>query len=72
MYPVCSMISEMETIQILSSRLREEDPENEWLRRQKGAEFEKALRAVEDARSAATMVTSLTFWPASGSRLIQN
>ena len=36
----------METIQILSSRLREEELENERLRREKDAESEKALRAV--------------------------
>ena len=46
------MISEMETIQILSSRLREEELENERLRREKDAESEKVLRAVEDARVA--------------------
>ena len=46
------MISEMETIQTLSSRLREEELENERLRREKDAESEKALRAVEDARVA--------------------
>ncbi len=46
------MISEMETIQILSSRLREEELENERLRREKDAESEKAFRAVEDARVA--------------------
>ena len=46
------MKSEMETIQILSSKLREEELENERLRRERDAESEKALRAVEDARVA--------------------
>ena len=46
------MKSEMETIQILSSRLREEELENERLRRERDAESEKALRAAEDARVA--------------------
>ena len=46
------MISEMETIQILSSKLREEELENERLRRERDAESEKALKAVEDARVA--------------------
>ena len=46
------MISEMETIQILSSKLRNEELENERLRRERDAESEKALKAVEDARMA--------------------
>ena len=49
------MKSEMETIQILSSRLREEEFENERLRREKEAESEKVLRAVEDARDTELM-----------------
>ena len=49
---LCTMISEMDTIQILSSKLREEELENERLRRERDAESEKALRAVEDARVA--------------------
>ena len=44
--------SEMETIQILSSKLREEELENERLRRERDMESEKALRAAEDARVA--------------------
>ena len=46
------MISEMETIQILSSKLRDEELENERLRRERDAESEKALKAAEDARMA--------------------
>ena len=46
------MKSEMETIQILSSKLREEELENERLRRERDMESEKALRAAEDARVA--------------------
>ena len=46
------MKSEMETIQILSSKLREEELENERLRRERDIESEKALRAAEDAREA--------------------
>ena len=46
------MKSEMETIQILSSKLREEELENERLRRKRDMESEKALRAAEDARVA--------------------
>ena len=46
------MKSEMETIQILSSKLREEELENERLRRERDIESEKALRAAEDARVA--------------------
>ena len=46
------MISEMETIQILSSKLRNEELENERLRREKDAESEKARKAAEDARMA--------------------
>ena len=42
----------METIQILSSKLREEELENERLRRERDMESEKALRAAEDARVA--------------------
>ena len=42
----------METIQILSSKLREEELENERLRRERDIESEKALRAAEDARVA--------------------
>ena len=46
------MKSEMETIQILSSKLREEELENERLRRERDMESEKALRAAEAARVA--------------------
>ena len=46
------MISEMETIQILSSKLREEELENERLRRERNAESQRAARAAEDARVA--------------------
>ena len=46
------MISEMETIQILSSKLRNEELENERLRREKDAESEKARKAEEEAREA--------------------
>lgn len=42
----------METIQILSSKLREEELENERLRRERDMESEKALRVAEDARVA--------------------
>ena len=46
------MKSEVETIQILRSKLRNEELENERLRREKDAESEKARKAVEDARMA--------------------
>lgn len=42
----------METIQILSSKLREEELENERLRRERNAESQRAARAAEDARVA--------------------
>lgn len=42
----------METIQILSSKLRDEELENERLRRARDVESEKALEAAEEARMA--------------------
>lgn len=52
----------METIQILSSRLREEELEIERLRRERDVESEKALRAVETpvwpARALSSIVSN--------------